>query len=87
MHVFRVQVSQSSLHGCTVVANCVWSSGTNLEAPKSDTFAVWVLSSNMFEDLTSLWIIDSEVAKCKYDSASAVSAAILRRVSQDMVDA
>ena len=41
----------------------------------------------MFEDLTSLWIIDSEVAKCKYDSASTVSAAILRRVAQDMVDA
>ena len=72
---------------CTVVANCVWSSGTNLEAPKFDTFPVWVLSSNMFEDLTSLWIIGGEAAKCKYDSASVVSTTILRQVSHDMVDA
>ena len=40
----------------------------------------------MFEDLTSLWIIGGEAAQCKYDRASAISVAILRRVSHDMVD-
>lgn len=41
----------------------------------------------MFVDLTSLCIIGVEAAECRYDSASAVFAAILRRVSHDMVDA
>ena len=40
----------------------------------------------MFEDLTSLWIIGVEAAECKHDSASAVSIAILRQISQDIVD-
>ena len=70
----------------TTVSNCVWSSGMNFEAPKSNNFTMWVLSSGMFEDFTSLLIIGGEAAKCNYDSCSAVSVAILRRISHDTMD-
>jgi hypothetical protein len=72
---------------CTTVVRSFLSRGTNFEIPKSETFAVKLSSSSMFEGLTSLWIIGGEAVECRYDSASAVSTAILRQVSQCLVDA
>ena len=72
---------------CTIVAICIWSSGTNLGVPKSEIYAMKSWLSNMFVDLISLWIIGTEAVECKFDNASAVSIAILRWVSHDTVDA